>query len=91
MFLTILAVGQFINVVTGSVGYLLMMTGNEKLMRNNTLVVGGVSIVIGSIAIPLWGRVGAALTTSFSLVTLNVAAFYLVWRKLRIWTIPLSI
>lgn len=28
--LQILAIGQFINVITGSVGYLLNMTGHEK-------------------------------------------------------------
>ena len=90
LILTILAVGQFINVATGSVGYLLMMTGHECLMRNNTIIVGSVSIVLGLIAIPLWGGVGAALTTSFSLAITNLAAFYLVWRKLKIWTLPIG-
>ena len=36
--LTILAAGQYVNVLTGSVGYLLMMTGNERLVRNNMAV-----------------------------------------------------
>ena len=85
--LAILALGQFVNVATGSVGYILMMTGNEKLLRNNTLVIGLGSILMGLLFIPLWGSVGAAVTTSCSVSILNLGAYYLVWKKIGIKTI----
>ncbi|NDY74285.1 flippase [Desulfobacter hydrogenophilus] len=88
VFLIILSIGQFVNVATGSVGYLLIMTGNERLMRNNTLVVGSLSILLNVIFIPLLGALGATIATSFAMAVLNLGAFFLTWRKLGIWTLP---
>jgi O-antigen/teichoic acid export membrane protein len=87
--LEILAIGQFINVATGSVGYLLTMSGNERLMRNNTIAVGILTVALNLILVPAFGAVGAAIATAVSMATLNLGAFYLVWKKLGIWTIPI--
>lgn len=87
--LTILAIGQFVNVATGSVGYLLMMCGRERLMRNNTLIVGALSLALSGLLIPFFGALGAAIAGAISLALLNLGAFYLVWKTLGIWTIPL--
>ena len=38
--LRILAIGQFINAVTGSVGYILTMSGHEKDIRNIAILNG---------------------------------------------------
>lgn len=89
LFLGIMAIGQFINVATGSVGYLLIMSGNERLMRNNTIVVGILTIILNLILVPHFGTIGAAVATAISMAMLNLGAFYLVWKKLGIWTIPL--
>lgn len=43
--LQILAVGQFINAITGSVGYLLMISGRERDMRNVTLISGNTGLI----------------------------------------------
>ena len=43
--LVIIAVGQLINVATGSVSFLLNMTGHERDMRNVTMLSGPVTIV----------------------------------------------
>ncbi|GAA4874856.1 oligosaccharide flippase family protein [Ferrimonas pelagia] len=80
--LRILAVGQFINVITGSVGYLLQMTGNERFLRNN-LMFAFIFMVIGlPLAIPLFGVVGAATVTSISVGLQNLLSVFFVNRQL---------
>lgn len=87
--LIILALGQFVNVVTGSVGYLLMMTRYEKLMRNNILFSGALNIVLNVTLVPQYGIKGAALATAVSLGTMNLVSAWLVYKKLSIITLPI--
>lgn len=76
--LSILAIGQFINVATGSVGYLLMMSGNEKLMRNNVAMVAVMSVVLNVFFVPIYGVLGAVITTAVCLSSQNLIAAYMV-------------
>lgn len=85
--LQILAIGQFINVVTGSVGYILNMTGNEKVMRNIVLISGPLSIILSTILIPIYGIIGAAISISLALIFQNLLAVYFVKTKLGINTL----
>jgi O-antigen/teichoic acid export membrane protein len=87
--LSILAVGQFVNVATGSVGYLLTMSGNEKLMRNNLIVCALFGVVLSIVLIKSYGIVGAAIAGSVTLAIQNLIAVFLVWKKLNIFTIVL--
>lgn len=80
--LAILAIGQFVNVATGSVGYLLIMSGNERLLRNSALVAGGTNLVLTAILIPRFGVVGAAVATAICLALQNLVASYLVYKKM---------
>lgn len=86
--LAVLAVGQFVNVITGSVGYLLVMSGNEKLIRNRSVVFAVFSLILNVTLIPLWGLLGAAIATSIGVAATNLVGVYLVNEKLGIWTIP---
>lgn len=86
--LSILAVGQFVNVATGSVGYLLMMSGNEKLLRNNAMLIAVVSVVMSITLIPVFGVIGAVVTVAVCLTMQNFIATYFVWKKLKILTLP---
>ena len=88
VFLVILAVGQFVNVATGSVGYLLMMTGRETILRNVVTVAGIANITLNLILIPYYGGVGAAIATASSIVIQNVLAAVFVYRELSISLIP---
>lgn len=90
MVLTILAIGQFINVATGSVGYLLMMSGNESLMKNTITASALLNIILNLILIKSWGLIGAAVATAVSLAAMNVILAYMVWVHLKIWTIPIK-
>lgn len=87
--LRILAVAQLVNVATGSVGFLLNMTGNEKLMRNIALSSSAVGVAMFFILIPLLGALGAAIALAMVLVMQNLVALVFVWRKLGIWILPI--
>lgn len=80
--LRILAVGQFINVMAGSVGYLLQMTGHEKILKNIFLISTFIMFIGCIIAIPDYGAHGAALVVAFSTITQNLLCVYQVKKKL---------
>ncbi len=86
--LVILTVGQFINVATGSVGYLLMMSGNERLVRNNLLFCTFLAVLLSLWLIPNYGVIGGAFGAAFVLSTQNLIAMFVVWKKLNIITVP---
>ncbi|MDY7032485.1 MAG: flippase [Thermodesulfobacteriota bacterium] len=86
--LLILSLGQFINVATGSVGYLLMMSGYERLLRNSITCVAIGNIVMNVLLIQWFGIIGAAVATALSLAAMNLIFMVFVWRRLKIWTLP---
>lgn len=83
-----LVLGQFVNVASGTVGLLLMLSGHEKVMRNISVAV---SLVIVGLSVPIvatWGAVGAAAWTACGVALQNGAASYMVKRKLKISAWP---
>jgi O-antigen/teichoic acid export membrane protein len=82
--LIILVIGQFVNVISGSVGYLLLMTDNEKIYRNGVILNGCIAILACVILIPAYGVRGSALATALSLVFINLYNAYFVNRRLGI-------
>lgn len=87
--LSILSLGQFVNVVTGSVGFVLIMSGHETVMRNITTFVAVINLVANLVLIPSMGLLGAAIATAITLGLQNLLAAEMVWRHLGIWTLPL--
>lgn len=87
--LQIVVVAQLINVATGSVGFLLNMTGHEKLMRNISIISNIIGITSFFILIPIFRELGAAFSLAIVLILQNVIALYFVWKRLGIWTIPI--
>lgn len=86
--LAILLLGQGVNVLTGSVNSILMMTGNEKAVKNIAIVSGGLQIAFLLVLIPLWGGIGAAIATSTTIVVMNAAAAIAIRKRLGILTVP---
>jgi O-antigen/teichoic acid export membrane protein len=70
--LAAIALGQLVNVGSGSVGYLLMMTGHH----NQCAFVMGwsaiINLILNLILIPVMGIEGAALATAFSMALWNI-------------------
>lgn len=83
--LTVLLIGQAINLFTGSINPLLIMTGNEKAFFRISAIVFLLSIVLNIILIPSLGLFGAALSTSISLSVLYVFALFWGKFKLGLW------
>ena len=79
---------QLINVATGSVGFLLNMTGHEKLMRNIALFCNFLGLLGFWLLVPPLGPIGAAIALAFILITQNLVSLFYVWRVLGIWTLP---
>lgn len=86
--LRLLAAGQLVNVATGSVGYLLTMTGHEKLMRNNILFCAALNVSLNALLIPRYGILGAAAASAISLASMNIISSVLVYRRLAILALP---
>jgi O-antigen/teichoic acid export membrane protein len=59
--LRILVIGQVVNAVAGSVNYLLIMSGNERPLRNTIALSGALGLVLSILFIPRYGAMGAAL------------------------------
>ena len=70
--LMILAVGQLVNVSTGPVGVLLLMSGHEKVLRKNSLISAAVVVVSGVVLIPWLGITGAAISAMAASVSMQV-------------------
>lgn len=87
--LIVLAVGQFFNVSTGSVGFLLNMTGHVHVVRNITLISSAVGVLLILIMTPAFGLLGAATGLSLAVIIQNSAALYYVKKKLNVllWAI----
>jgi O-antigen/teichoic acid export membrane protein len=85
--LRILTLGQLVNVATGSVGYLLIMTGNQTLLRNNTTVCAILNLVGNLVLVPSYGAVGAATSTAVCLASMNIVSWWIVRKKLNIDTL----
>ncbi|HSW12744.1 MAG TPA: oligosaccharide flippase family protein [Solimonas sp.] len=79
--LVILALGQCVNLLTGPVGYLLLMSGNEQAMRRCTSygLAAGVAGVL--LLTPTMGAVGAAIGTAAAMAVQNLAA---AWQARRL-------
>ena len=87
--LEILAIGQLLNSITGSVNHILIVTGNEGLVRNSMLFWAFVLLTICLALIPAWGVIGAAIAMAMVTAGTNLTAAYLVWKRLGLVTIPL--
>lgn len=82
--LIVLCFGQLINALTGSVGYLLMMSGNEKYLLRSVVIVAPLGLALSLVLIPLFGLLGAALAVSVPISCQNILAYVYVRRVLEL-------
>lgn len=57
------------NVVTGSAGYLLAMSGHEKDLCNTVLISGPMAVGLGFALVPFYGAIGSAIVTAVAVAT----------------------
>ncbi len=70
--LQVLVIAQFINAATGSVGYLLIMSGHEKSYKQSAVVSMCVMLILSVWLIPIFGAFGAALSGSTAVILNNI-------------------
>ncbi len=83
--LLVLLAGQAVNLITGSVNPLLIMTGNQKFLFKLSGIVLAVDIILNYLLIKRYGLIGAAVGTSISLSGLYLIALFWVKYKLGLW------
>ena len=75
--------GSMINAGTGAVGYMLLMTGYNKLSFVSSLVAVIVNVALGVILTPLYGAMGTAISTGLAVCVANVIRLILVRIMLK--------
>jgi O-antigen/teichoic acid export membrane protein len=82
--LLILLSGQIVNALAGSVGLIMIMTGHQNQAGAIVAVSAAVNVILNALLIPLIGLVGAAISTTFTMVLWNIAMLVYVQRRLGI-------
>lgn len=85
--LQILAAGNFINCITGSVGILLMMTGHQVQYNRIIIFAALLGISLNFILVPSMGIAGAAVSSTVSKIFWNLASVYYAYKNLGLISI----
>jgi O-antigen/teichoic acid export membrane protein len=83
--LIFLALSQLINIGTGPLDILLIMTGRQKSWMAISGIMLGANILINSILIPSLGLIGAAIGTASTVSGIFIIGLVKVKRDLNIW------
>jgi O-antigen/teichoic acid export membrane protein len=70
--LVIGTIGQLVNCSTGSVGYLLLMSGNEKKLVRIQMAMAVLTVVLCLLFVSRWGITGAAVATAMANALTNL-------------------
>lgn len=76
--------GQFINILSGSVGLLLLMTGNQRFSIYGLAAGIVINLVLNLLLTPTYGITGAAIAATGSLVVWNLMTYFFVRTRLHI-------
>lgn len=79
--LLIVAVGELVNVASGSVGLALNMTGHEKDALRGMAAAGALNVVLNLLLIPRFGMEGAAVAMAISLAAWNLLLSLFLYRR----------
>jgi O-antigen/teichoic acid export membrane protein len=79
------AVAQFFNCAVGSVGYLLLMSGNQLQLVKIQAVNAVLMVVLNVLLVPRFGIKGAALAAALTVVSTNLWSLVVVRRTLKLF------
>ena len=79
--LVLLTLSQIVNFATGSVGYMLTMTGHQKIAIQLLVACALLATLLSFLLIPSFGKEGAAIAAAVNNVVLNIAMAIAVYRK----------
>jgi O-antigen/teichoic acid export membrane protein len=83
--LILIALGQMINAFVGANGYILNMSGHEKLTLINNFIMASINIILNILLIPRFDILGAAMATTISIIVINIAKVIQVKKYLDIF------
>ena len=81
----VLAAGQFVNTATGTVGFLLIMTGRQSHWMKISFAVLALDVALNLLLVPAFGMTGAAVATATSIGFLVLGGLLSVRHLLGIW------
>jgi len=87
MALIYLCISRFINAVSGSVGYIMQMTDNQRTYQNVIIIAFVINVVLNIILIPKYSYTGAALASSIAMIFWNLTLVVIIKKRLGFWTI----
>jgi O-antigen/teichoic acid export membrane protein len=88
--LAVLAIAQATNVLSGSVGYLLMMSGHERQVRTSNAIAASTCLILSIALAPRFGAFGAAVAVGIALLARNIYETVMVRRYLGIGALLFS-
>lgn len=79
--LLLLTIGQFVNAISGSVGYFLTMTGKQNIHQKILLIAITMNIIINALLIPKYGINGAAFASFICMVFWNLSMVFYIKKE----------
>ena len=73
--------GVVVNAAAGAVGNILMMSGNERDVRNITFIAALSTVAMLFLFIPVWGSIGAAAAVAIGVSMQNILMVWRVYKK----------
>ncbi len=83
--LVLLTCGQLVNLATGAVGFLLMMSGRERTWLGCATTALVANVALNLVLVPRYGVSGAAAATAISVGGIFLAGLAFVRRDLALW------
>jgi len=87
--LLILSLGQFVNLATGAVGLILIMTGHERIHERISLFAVCLTLFLVYILTLKFGAIGTAIAVATTIIFENLAKLFFVKRNVKISVIKL--
>ncbi|MGO1751608.1 MAG: flippase [Psychroflexus sp.] len=82
--LFIFCAGQLVNSLSGSVGIIMQMIGKQKVYQNFVIIALFINLALTFILTPLYGGIGAAVSTVISMVFWNIGCAVYLKKKMNI-------
>jgi len=86
--LVFLTIGQFVNAISGSVGYILNMTNYQRIVYFISLYTLVLNICLNYLLILKYGIVGASIATMSTHIVASTSALFFLYNRFGFITIP---
>ena len=85
--LILLSLGKMFSAISGSVGTLLQMSGNQIYFQNVLIAAAVLNVVLNYFLIPIYGLIGAAIASMVSNIFWNILMIFYIKKHFGFLTI----